>query len=126
MIEIRYREDLWLKKIPKGLRKVAEAELNANEAGYGRFYDRSVNGYIVVIEPSDNTADMSELGFHAETDGLNQYPFEVSWQRDFPGGRALIGLAVINNDFSLTIIVPDEPWVDPVLRKNLIDNLEPA
>ncbi|MBF0382425.1 MAG: hypothetical protein HQL69_15495 [Magnetococcales bacterium] len=123
MIKVLYREDVWKNNIPKELRIVVKLELESNENGFGRYYDRSVNGYIVIIEPTDDTADMSEIGFHALSGGLNTFHFEVAWERATPNGRALIGLAIMNNDFALTIIVPDEKWVNPVLKRNLIENL---
>jgi hypothetical protein len=125
VITILYKEDVWTKNIPKELRKIVRLELEAIENGYGRFYRRSVNGYVVLIESTDKTDDMDELGFHAQSGGLDNFAFEVSWERKMPNGRALIGLAIMNNDFALTIIVPDAPWVNPVLRQNLIENLEP-
>ena len=84
----------------------------------GRTYDAEDDGYIILIEPEDAQRELDELW-----DGctLLNIPWEGIMLRD--GYYTAIYLA--NNEYGLTFVIPDAPWVTGELRDFIEDILDP-
>jgi hypothetical protein len=84
----------------------------------GRAYDPEDDGYIILIEPEDVDRTLDELWDVATL--LN-----IPWEGIFLQGNYYVGIALLNNEYGLTFVIPDAPWVDGELREMIEDILDP-
>ena len=82
-------------------------------AEHGDTYDPEDDGYVVLVEEGDEDGDLeAECGY-----GLGDAPFE--------GGIFEAGVfrtcVLHNNQFGISIVVPDAPWLPPEIRARLLD-----
>jgi hypothetical protein len=84
----------------------------------GRAYDAEDDGYIILIEPSDAQRELDELW-----DGctLLNIPWEGIMLRD----GFFIAIWLANNEYGLTFVIPDAPWVNGEFRDMIVDILDP-
>lgn len=84
----------------------------------GKTYSPEDDGQIVLIEPPDTEADQqAAFGYP-----LKDAPLEGV----FRDGGCFVAVLLSNNQYGLSIVVPDEPWLDPQLRASLEENLIPS
>jgi hypothetical protein len=78
-------------------------------------YNPEHDGYVLVMEESDTDEDIKEeAGASFEN---------LLWEGVYLRHNYFIGVILFNNQFGLTIIIPDEPWLNVNWRKLLIENL---
>lgn len=122
MKKFKSMEDINRHWLPSKHRNTVRKEMYAITRGYGRGYDPNLHGYVIYVERHDSVIDFRDVGFNPEDGGLAGAMFEVVWYD--PVGGCFVGFTLANNEFGLSIVIPDLPWLDPKLRKNLVDNLE--
>jgi hypothetical protein len=84
----------------------------------GRTYDAEDDGYIILIEPEDAQRELDELW---EGCSLLRIPWEGIMLRD----GFYIGIWLANNEYGLTFVIPDAPWICGKLRSLIEDILDP-
>jgi hypothetical protein len=77
-------------------------------------YDPEADGYVVLVEGGDDLADLSVLGLPY---ALDRVPFEAVQVE----AGCYVGVFLANNQFGLTLVVPDAPWLPPECRRALED-----
>jgi len=77
-------------------------------------YDPDADGFVVLMEEADDPADLSALSMPY---GLESVPFEAVEVDEETGCYLAVFLA--NNQFGLTFVVPDAPWLPPGCRDAL-------
>ncbi|SMF97221.1 hypothetical protein SAMN02949497_4641 [Methylomagnum ishizawai] len=75
-------------------------------------YDPEADGYVALVEDGDDLAELSALGLPY---GLDCVPFEAV---EVEAG-CYVGVFLANNQFGLTVVVPDAPWLPPECRSAL-------
>ncbi|MBL1141446.1 MAG: hypothetical protein HND53_05370 [Proteobacteria bacterium] len=80
-------------------------------------YFPSKDGYLVLIEKTDCFEPLLEIGIQYK---LNEIPFEGITKID----GFFHAVYVPNNQFTLSFLVPDEPWIPENLRKYLEDHID--
>ena len=81
-------------------------------------YNAEDYGYIILIEPEDADRELDELW---EGCTLLNIPWEGIMLRD----DFYIGIWLANNEYGLTFVIPDAPWVNGELREFIEDILDP-
>ena len=84
----------------------------------GRSYDPEDDGYIILIEPEDADRNLDELW-----DGCTL--LNIPWEGVFLQGAFYVGIALLNNEYGLTFVIPDADWVTGELRELIEDILDP-
>jgi hypothetical protein len=80
-------------------------------AEHGAVYDPEDDGYAVLIEAGDTDADVeAEVGY-----GLREALFEGGLYE----GGCFVTCTLHNNQFGISWVVPDQPWLDPAVRARL-------
>jgi hypothetical protein len=75
-------------------------------------YRRENDGFLVLIEPSDTSGDLHELGLSYR---LHEVPFEgVTLEEGI-----FHAIYVPNNQFALSFLVPDADWLPAEVREHL-------
>ena len=93
--------------LPPNLLRVVTQSLRTLREAYGPDYDPDDCGHVILVDQNTTDAHARELfgrpWSEAHLEGASYDP------------EALCFLTCIlfNNQFGLTIIVPDEPWLDP-------------
>ena len=75
------------------------------------------DGFAVLVEPTDSHADW-ERQFGAPPDRIGLEC--VTYDREH---GCFVAIWAANNQFVQSLIVPDEPWLDPAGRLHLLDNM---
>lgn len=101
--------------LPDGLAAVARSALAGRIAActkIGREYDPEEDGFVALIEKSDNPIrQRGELGFT-----LDEAAFAtVTLQNGY-----FVGTVHLDHRFTVILVIPDEPWLDPHLRHTLV------
>lgn len=121
-------EDVEAAGLSPPIREVAEhvvRNLIAAYAEYGETYNADDYGYTVVIEEGDTEDDVRRL-----TGGGTEFPPVLTGAyglRDalFEGvvyeGGCFLTCTLHNNEYGISWIVPDAPWLDSELRAKLAD-----
>jgi hypothetical protein len=78
-------------------------------------YNPDHDGYVLVLEESDTDQDIKQETASSFEDLL--------WEGVYFRNNCFVGVILFNNQFGLSIIIPDEPWLNANWRKLLIDNL---
>lgn len=111
-------EDVDRVELPEGLREAVRgtlANLIDAYAEIGERYDPEVDGYTVLIEESDsNETIRATIGGYTLLDA----PLEGVVHDE--KRQCFITCVLFNNQFGITIVVPDAHWLDPELRARLV------
>jgi hypothetical protein len=84
----------------------------------GKPYNWQDYGYVILIEEGDVDRDLDEIW-----DGCRLT--NVYWEGIMLRGDFFIGIYLANNEYGLTFVIPDAPWVDGELRSLIEDILDP-
>jgi len=84
----------------------------------GRSHDPEEDGYIILIEEGDVNRTLDELW-----DGATL--LNIPWEGIMLQGDFFIAIYLANNEYGLTFVIPDAPWVDGELRTMIEDILDP-
>ena len=85
---------------------------------YGRSYSPENDGYVVLVEPDDVNRILNDL--------LMPYRLsEVSWEGVSMLNGHYNAFYLANNQFGINFLIPDEKWVNGVLRQSLEGSLNP-
>jgi hypothetical protein len=84
----------------------------------GRAYDPEDDGYIILIEPEDAQRELDELW-----DGCTL--MNIPWEGIMLQGDFFIAIYLANNEYGLTFVIPDAPWICGKLRSLIEDILDP-
>jgi hypothetical protein len=84
----------------------------------GQPYDAEDDGYIILIEPEDAQRELNELW-----DGCTL--LTIPYEGIFLKGDFYIAIYLANNEYGLTIVIPDADWVNGELREFIEDILDP-
>jgi hypothetical protein len=84
----------------------------------GHPYNPDWYGYIILIEPGDADRVLDELW-----DGCTL--LNIPWEGITLQGDFYIGIALLNNEYGLSFVIPDEEWVNGELRAMIEYILDP-
>ena len=84
---------------------------------FGDVYDPADDGYVILIEEGDSDADVAALVGYSLRDAL----FEGGFLED----ECFLTCTLHNNQFGISWIVPDAPWLDPAIRVRLMAECTP-
>jgi len=103
-----------------GARRAARDALNTLIDAYGGDdgpYDPYLHGYVIVLDqPGDDEALRHVLGCSFLEATLEGASFD-------PRNGCFVAVVLSNNEFGLTLVIPDVPGLDPRIRRKLIDEL---
>jgi uncharacterized protein YhdP len=86
-----------------------------------RPYDPEADGWIVLIEESDATRQLTEIW------GDDAYRLiDIPWEGVTRQDGFYVAIFLANNDFGLVFVIPDEDWLPDELRNVLEANLVPS
>ena len=119
MKEFRSIEDVEAAGLPDGLSGIVSGALKALIEAYaeiGERYDPGADGHTVLVEAGDtDDAIRTAIGGHT----LRDAPFEGCSRV----GTCFLTCVLLNNQFGISIVIPDEPWLDPGVRERLMADL---
>lgn len=125
MLTFKSLADVAKARLPSRLdalvRQCVEAAIRAGdypEAGHA--YDPEQDGYVVLLQPGDEKRMLFELGTEKSVEGLDFEALQVD-----PHARAFVGHFLANNQFGLTIILPDASWLNDGVRRRMLAKLDP-
>jgi len=117
---LKFLPDVEAACLPPGLRRAARDALDTLIDAYSGDdgpYDPDLHGYVVVLDrASDDEALRHVLGctfLEATLEGASYSPENGCY----------VAVVLSNNEFGLTLIVPDGPDLDHRIRRKLIDEL---
>lgn len=100
--------------LPDGLAAVARSALAGRITACtksGREYDPEEDGFVALIEKGDNPIrQRGELGFTLEEAAFATVSLEDGY---------FVGTVHLDHRFTVILLIPDEPWIDPHLRHTL-------
>jgi len=106
--------------LPPGARRAARDALivlTEASAGDAAPYDPDRDGFVVVLDqPGDDEALRHVIGCSFLEATLEGASYD-------PENGCFVAVVLSNNEFGLTLIVPDVPGLDPRIRRKLIDEL---
>lgn len=119
MKEFRSLEDVERARLPDDLARVVRGTLEGMieaYAGSGDRYSPDADGWTVLVEQGDgDDAVRDAIGGSTLLDA----PFEgVSVSRGY-----FLAVWLANNQFGISIVIPDAPWLDPAVRARLMRDL---
>ena len=82
-------------------------------------YDHEEHGHIIVIQEGDVINRIPEIGPEGvfDADGFPTYEYIEAFTED---GREVYEVVFqIDDSRTVTVIIPDEPWLNPLLRSTL-------
>ena len=83
-----------------------------------RTYDPEADGWIVLIEEGDVDRQLNEIW----PDGYKLV--DVPWEGATMNGDFINAIFLANNDFGISFIIPDKPYVNGKLRETLNEILD--
>ena len=116
MKEFRRIEEVDAARLPPDLARAVRGTLEALIGAYaegGAAYDPEADGWTVLVEPGDSEEMIgTAIGGHSPLDA----PFEgVTFEYG-----CFVAVWLANNQFGITVVVPDAPWLPPELRARLM------
>ncbi|MEA2011753.1 MAG: hypothetical protein U9O87_01515 [Verrucomicrobiota bacterium] len=118
MKRIKVKEDLKELKSQSSIKKIAKKEhqklLDIYESP-GSPYNPCEDGYLLVVEKSDTAVEIREE--------LGKSFKNILWEGIEREENCFIGVALFNNQFAISVIIPDEEWLDDEWREILQSNL---
>lgn len=103
--------------LPPKLRRAVTQALRTLLEAYGPDYDPDDCGYVVLLDQTTTDAHARDLMGRPWTEALLE---GVVYDRE---AGCFLTCVLTNNQFGWTILVPDEPWLDPKLRAKLVAEL---
>lgn len=115
---LRTIEDIERARLPGNVLPVVRdllTNLIADYAKHGHAFNPEEDGHIVLIEEGDADGDIrAALGA-----GLLDAVLEgCVYDRGF-----FVTCVLFNNQFGVSVVVEDAPWLDPAARRRLVQNL---
>ena len=80
-------------------------------------YDPADDGFVVLIEPGDVNRILTDLRLPYR---LQEVPFEAVHMQE----RHYCGIFLADNEFAISFLIPDAPWVRGELRQHLENLME--
>ncbi len=112
MLVFRHLDDIPKSRLPTHLAQYIEKLLTSITASL-KHYDPEDDGHVILITPTDNDSNLCERIGLRWSDSM----FEgVSINKGFHCYHAVIQH---NNQFTVSIIVPAEPWLDPAIKERI-------
>ena len=84
----------------------------------GQPYNHEDYGYVILIEEADMNRTLDEIW-----DGCTL--LSIYWEGIMLRDGFFIAIYLANNEYGLTFVIPDAPWVDGKLREFIEDILDP-
>lgn len=75
-------------------------------------YNPEDDGYLVLVTPSDTDESMGERLGYKWKDGWEGVSYDES-------SRCFLTLILRNNQYGISIVIPDEPWLDLAIRERV-------
>ena len=82
-------------------------------------YDHEEHGHIIVIQEGDELSRVPEIGPEGlfDSEGFPTYEYIEAFTED---GRTVYEVVFqIDDSRTIAVIIPDEPWLEPLLRATL-------
>ncbi len=119
MKEFRSLEDVEQARLPDGLSGIVSDTLRVLIeacAEAGDRFDPDADGHTVLVEAGDTDEVIrAAIGGHT----LRDAPFEGCSR----AGACFLTCVLFNNQFGVSVVIPDEPWLDPSVRERLMADL---
>lgn len=113
MITIRSPGDIEKARLPLHLVASVSKHLQRILDAYPA-YDPDDHGHLVIVTPTDTDAGLSPLlGRRWSENGFEGVEYDIAH-------RCFVAVILRNNEHAITILVPDEPWLDPAIRQRLL------
>lgn len=100
-------------QLSKAVRRCMQGLLDA----YGPEYDPEDDGWVVLIDRTTSDRQARQLFGVPWADVMLE---AVTYDQDT---RCFVTCHLSNNQFGISIVVPDLPWLDPVFRAKLIHEM---
>ncbi len=117
MLTFRSMAEIQKARLPPRVTEVLTLVMRGLLQAYGADYSPDDDGYIVLVTPQTSDDDAIELmgrpWAEARLEG-------VSYDQK---NRCFLSCVLFNNQFGLSIIVPDEKWLSPEFRVTLLEEL---
>ena len=119
MKDFRSIEDVERARLPDDVTRVVRGTLEGLiecHADSGFEYDPEADGHTVLVEAGDTDEVIrAAIGGHT----LRDAPFEGCSR----AGACFLTCVLFNNQFGVSVVIPDEPWLDPAVRERLMADL---
>ncbi|TLM63585.1 MAG: hypothetical protein FDZ69_12340 [Deltaproteobacteria bacterium] len=113
MITIRSPGDIERARLPPHLVAPVTKHLQHILDAYPA-YDSDDHGHLILVTPSDTDAKLGQqLGRRWGENGFEGVEYDAAH-------RCFVAVVLRNNEHAITILVPDEPWLDPDIRQRLL------
>jgi len=113
MVTIRSAADLHKARLPTALHTYTSRLFDKLLSVHGTGYNPDDDGYIVVVTSTDTDATLSErLGSRWQEslfEGISYNPNTAIWHIVY----------LLNNQYTMSALVSDAPWLDPDIRKRV-------
>ena len=116
MKEFRSIEDVERAGLPDDVSRVVRGTLEGLIDAYaetGETYNPANDGWTVLVEPEDTD---DAIGGVIGGSTLRDAPFEGVAHDD----GLFVAVWLANNEFGMSLVIPDEPWLDPAARARLM------
>ena len=113
MITIRAPVDIEKARLPPHLVAPASKHLQNIIDAYSTYVPDD-HGHLAIITPTDTDVGLGlSLGRKWQESGFEGVEYDVAH-------RCFIAVTLKNNEHAITILAPDEPWLDPAIRQRLL------
>lgn len=113
MLTIRSPDDIERARLPPHLLSPVDKHLRHILEAYP-VYNPDDHGYLALITPSDTDAGLGlSLGRKWREHGFEGVEYDVTH-------RCFVAVILRDNEHAVTILVPDEPWLEPAIRQRLL------
>lgn len=113
MIAIRSPADIEKARLPPHLEAAAGKHLRHIIDDRPQ-YDPDDDGHLVIVTPTDTDLNLGQiLGRRWRESG-----FEGVWHDS--ASCCFVAVILRNNQHATTILIPDEPWLEPAIRQRLL------
>lgn len=117
MLTFRSLTDVNQVQLPPKHRCAVMCAMRSLLAAYGEGFDPDDDGYVVLVDQHTTDADALELMGQSWPDVRLE---GTTFDRET---NCFLTIWLANNQFGLSIVVPDEPWLDPRFRAVLLSEL---
>ena len=118
MKKFRSMEDVDRANLPEGLHEAVRGTLTTLMDAYaeiGERYNPEVDGHTVLIEQGD-----TDETIRAAMGGFTLLDAPLEGVVHDEKRQCFITCVLFNNQFGISIVVPDAPWLDPEIRARLV------
>lgn len=117
MLTFRSLEDIQKARLPTHLIPPVTKLMQGILAAHGSGYRPDNDGFIILVTPTDTDKSLADRLCIR----WNESCFEgVSYDK---ASRLYHAVILRNNQFTLSILVPDEPWLDPAIRSRMLHEI---